>query len=212
VAENPDAIRREIEDTREEMADTIDALEYKADVKARATDKVTEMRESVAERADSVLSSIKGTAQRVTDNMRGGMNETTSTMQQGTGEMTDRARSGMQQSKRMAEDNPLLLAVGAVAAGFLVGMALPSTRVEDEKIGPKADEMKSQAMQKGSQMIERAGDKAQEAVQRTTDEAQSRIDDMRESGGSSSSGSSTGSSGSTGSTGLPPTGTYGSGM
>jgi len=78
VAENPDAIRREIEDTREEMAGTIDALEYKADVKARAANKVTEMRETVAERADSVLSSIKGTAQRVSEGMRGGMTDTTS--------------------------------------------------------------------------------------------------------------------------------------
>jgi hypothetical protein len=125
-------------------------------------------------------------------------------MQQGTGEMTDRARSGMEEGRRMAEDNPLLLALGAVAAGFLLGMALPTTRVEDEKIGPKADEMKSQAMQRGSEMIERAGDKAQEAVERTTDQARSKMDEARE--GSTS----TSSSGSTGTTDLPPTGTYGS--
>jgi ElaB/YqjD/DUF883 family membrane-anchored ribosome-binding protein len=200
VAENPDAIRREIEDTREEMAETIDALEYKADVKSRAKDKMTEMRESVAERADGVLSSIRDTAQRVTDNMRGGMTDTTSTMQQSTDEMSTRARSGMEQGKRLAEDNPLLLAVGAVAAGFLIGIALPGTRMEDEKLGPKADEVKSQAMQRGSEMIERAGDKAQETVQRTTDQARSAMEDARK-GGSS-----------TGSTGTlpPPTGTYGS--
>jgi ElaB/YqjD/DUF883 family membrane-anchored ribosome-binding protein len=199
VAENPDAIRREIEVTREEMADTIDAMEYKADVKARAADKVTELRESVAERADSVLSSMKGTAQRMTESMRGGMSDTTSTMQHETGEMTHRARSGMQQGKRMAEDNPLLVAAGAVAAGFLIGAALPGTRMEDERIGPKADEVKSQAMQRGSEMIERAGDKAQEKVQRTTDRARSKMDEMRE--GSTSGGASSGS--------LPPTGTNG---
>src|SRR5919205_1436870 len=125
--------------------------------------------------------------------------------------MTDRARSGMQQSKRMAEDNPLLLAVGAVAAGFLVGMALPNTRMENEKIGPKADEVKSQAMQKGSEMIERAGDKAQEVVERTTDQAQSRLEDMRESGTGSTTGTGT-TSGTTGTSDLPPTGTYGSNL
>jgi ElaB/YqjD/DUF883 family membrane-anchored ribosome-binding protein len=206
VAENPDAIRREIEDTREEMAETIDALEYKADVKSRAKDKMTEMRESVAERADGVLSSIRDTAQRVTDNMRGGMTDTTSTMQQSTDEMSTRARSGMEQGKRLAEDNPLLLAVGAVAAGFLIGIALPGTRMEDEKLGPKADEVKSQAMQRGSEMIERAGDKAQETVQRTTDQARSAMEDARK--GANSSGSSASSTGSTGT--LPPTGTYGS--
>ena len=206
MAENPDAIRREIEDTREEMAETIDALEYKADVKSRAKDKMTEMRESVAERADGVLSSIRDTAQRVTDNMRGGMTDTTSTMQQSTDEMSTRARSGMEQGKRLAEDNPLLLAVGAVAAGFLIGIALPGTRMEDEELGPKADEVKSQAMQRGSEMIERAGDKAQETVQRTTDQARSAMEDARK--GAGSSGSSASSTGSTET--LPPTGTYGS--
>jgi ElaB/YqjD/DUF883 family membrane-anchored ribosome-binding protein len=179
VVEDPDAIRREIEDTREEMADTIDALEYKADVKSRAKDKVTEVRESVAERADSVLSSIRGTAGRVTDNMRGGMSDTT-TMQGTTAEASDRARSGVEQGKRLAQDNPLLLALGAVAAGFLLGMALPGTRMEDERIGPTADEVKARAMQRGSEMIDRAGDKAQEAVERTTAEAQAKVDELRE--------------------------------
>jgi cell division septum initiation protein DivIVA len=199
VAENPDAIRREIEVTREEMADTIDAMEYKADVKARAADKVTELRESVAERADSVLSSMKGTAQRMTEGMRGGMSDTTSTMQRETGEMTHRARSGMQRGKRMAEGNPLLVAVGAVAAGFLIGAALPGSPMEDQRIGPKSDEVKSQAMRRGSEMVERAGHKAQETVQRTTDQARSRIEETRE--GSTSGGESTGSP--------PPTETYG---
>jgi ElaB/YqjD/DUF883 family membrane-anchored ribosome-binding protein len=182
------------------MAETIDALEYKADVRARARDRVSEMRETVAERADSVLSSIKGTAQRVGDSMRGDMSDTTRTMQQTTGQVTDHARSGVEQGKRIAEDNPLLLALGAVAAGFLIGMALPGTRMEDEKLGPKADELKTQAMQRGSEVIERAGDKAQEVVERTADQARSKIDEMREGGSTSTS---TGA--------LPPTGTYGTG-
>jgi len=99
-------------------------------------------------------------------------------MQRGTGEMTDRARSGMEQGRRMAEDNPLLLA-GAVAAGFLLGIALPTSRVEDEKIGPKSDEMKSQVTQRGSEIIERAGDKAQRAIERTIEQARSKMDEMR---------------------------------
>jgi ElaB/YqjD/DUF883 family membrane-anchored ribosome-binding protein len=140
MAEDPDAIRREIEDTREEMAETIDALEYKADVKSRAKDRVVDVRESMAERADNVLSSIRGTAQRVTETMRGGAIATTATMQDGTDEMNDRARSGIHQGKRLAEDNPLLLALGAMAAGFLIGVALPSTRMENRKMGSTADE------------------------------------------------------------------------
>jgi len=36
MGEDPRAIRSEIEDTRERMGDTVDALAYKADVKSRA--------------------------------------------------------------------------------------------------------------------------------------------------------------------------------
>jgi hypothetical protein len=116
------------------MAETIDAIEYKADVKSRARDRMTEMRQAVAERADTVLSSIRGTARRVSD---GAPSETTSMLGAAT-EMTDGANSGIRAGKRLAEDNPLLVAVGAAAAGFLIGMALPGTRMEDDRLGSTA--------------------------------------------------------------------------
>ena len=37
-----------------------------------------------------------------------------------------------------AQDNPLGLAVGAAAVGFLAGLLVPVTQVENEKIGPMA--------------------------------------------------------------------------
>jgi ElaB/YqjD/DUF883 family membrane-anchored ribosome-binding protein len=94
MAEDPDAIRREIADTREEIAETIDAIEYKADVPSRAGDRVSELRETVAGRADSLRASIRRAP--------------------------------------VVEDNPLLLAAGAAAAGFLIGLALPSARTRAE--------------------------------------------------------------------------------
>jgi hypothetical protein len=45
----------------------------------------------------------------------------------------------VRKSAGVAKENPLGLAVGAVAVGFLVGMLVPGSRVEDEKLGPKAD-------------------------------------------------------------------------
>jgi hypothetical protein len=129
VAENPDAIRREIEDTRDEMAETIDALEYKADVKSRARERVTELRGTVAERADAMLSSVRGTAQRVGDGMMGAARvDASSPVERSTTDVTGRARIGIEQGRRLAEDNPILLAIGAAAAGFLFGMAIPSGR------------------------------------------------------------------------------------
>jgi uncharacterized protein DUF3618 len=42
VAEGPDAIREAIDETRQDLADTIQALGHKADVKGRVSDKVHE--------------------------------------------------------------------------------------------------------------------------------------------------------------------------
>ena len=45
MGEDPDRIRREIEATRSEMGETVDALTYKADVKSRARDSIVEKKD-----------------------------------------------------------------------------------------------------------------------------------------------------------------------
>ena len=47
MGEDPDRIRAEIEQTRAEMSETVDALGYKTDVKARAKDSIQDKKESV---------------------------------------------------------------------------------------------------------------------------------------------------------------------
>jgi hypothetical protein len=54
-AEEPDSVaeaRADVERTREELADTVEALAYKADVKARAHDKAAEVKAQAAAKAD----------------------------------------------------------------------------------------------------------------------------------------------------------------
>ncbi len=67
--------------------------------------------------------------------------------------------------KRTAERNPLGLAIAGAAAGFLAGLLTPSTRVEDEKIGPMADEVKSTAAEAGREALERGKEVARETGQ-----------------------------------------------
>jgi len=49
--------------------------------------------------------------------------------------------------------------------GFLVGLAAPSTRVEDERLGPVADQVKDKARETGQEALERGKQVAQEATQ-----------------------------------------------
>ena len=78
----------------------------------------------------------------------------------------------------MAQRNPIGLALGGVAAGFLAGMVLPSTRIEDERIGPVSDEIIDRARDAGQEAIERGqqvaydvADAAGESVQQVADTA-----------------------------------------
>jgi hypothetical protein len=63
-----------------------------------------------------------------------------------------------------AESNPLGLGIAALASGFLIGMLLPSTNVENERLGPKADQLKEQAKETASEAVDRGKQVAQDAA------------------------------------------------
>jgi gas vesicle protein len=150
MGEDPDMIRREIEDTRERMGDTVDALGYKTDVKSRA-------KESVTGKVDSVKEKIVGAKDSA-------MEATPS-----SGDV----RHGARQAVGIAQENPLGLAVGAVAVGFLAGMLIPSTRVENERIGPMADQVKEQIKETGQEALEHGKAVASETASAAADAAKS---------------------------------------
>jgi gas vesicle protein len=135
VGQGPDEIREQIEETRARMGDTVEAIGYKADVKQRTSD-------WVADKKDAVVGRVKGATPD-------------------TGQM----REGAQRGVGMAKENPIGLAVGGVAVGFLVGLLIPSTRVEDERMGEVADQVKDSVRETGQEALERGKQVAQEAGQ-----------------------------------------------
>src|SRR3954465_2273993 len=163
MGEDPDRIRREIEQTRAEMGETVDALGYKTDVKARAKDSIQDKKESVMGAASSAKERSVGAGQSVNAAPPDG-------------------QQVKQQDKRaasVAQENPLGLAVGAVAVGFLAGMLIPSTRVEDEKRGPVADDVKDRAKQTGQEALERGKQVAQDAAQTAKESGQQHAEELR---------------------------------
>lgn len=104
MGEEPEVIEREIDATRERMSERIDALSYKADVKSRAGEGIADRRDAVADRVRGAMPSRE--------------------------EIRGHARRGGQ----LVRDNPLVLALGAAAAGVLIGLLLPSTPLE-ERLG-----------------------------------------------------------------------------
>jgi Protein of unknown function (DUF3618) len=159
MGQDPGAIRQDIEQTRAEMSETVEAIGYKADVPSRAKD-------AVSEKVENVKSAVSGTATRAKEAVTGAADRANAaTPSRGEAKQTTRQAVGM------AKENPLGLAIGAVAIGFLAGLAVPSTRVEDEKLGPVADQVKEKVKETGQEAVDRGRQVAQEVASTATDTA-----------------------------------------
>src|SRR3954454_23809799 len=173
MGEDPDRIRREIEQTRAEMGETVDALGYKTDVKARAKDSIQDKKESVMGVAQTAKDRLVGAGQSAKDSVVG----PGGTVGDKTPD-TEQVKQQARRAKSVAQENPLGLAVGSVAVGFLAGMLIPSTRVEDEKLGPVADDVKERAKETGQEALERGKQVAQDAAQTAKESGQQHADEL----------------------------------
>jgi hypothetical protein len=82
------------------------------------------------------------------------------------------------QAAGMAKENPLGLAIGAAALGFLAGLAVPSTKVEDQKLGPVADQVKDKVKETGQEALDRGKQVAQEVASTATDSAKEKTQEQ----------------------------------
>jgi ElaB/YqjD/DUF883 family membrane-anchored ribosome-binding protein len=96
-AKDPEQIREEIEETRREMGDTVEALAAKADVKARMREKIESTKESAAQKKDDLMGKARENS-------------------------PDSVSSGATQATELARENPVpAAAIGAFVGGFLLG-------------------------------------------------------------------------------------------
>ncbi len=90
-------IRAEIEQTRDELGDTVEALAAKTDVKARAQDRIHGAKESVSQIVDGVAAKAKAVT-------------------------PESASAGVQQVGATVQEKPLPFATGgAFVAGLVIG-------------------------------------------------------------------------------------------
>ncbi len=135
MGQDPGEIREEIEETRARMGDTVDAIGYKTDVRSRAGDWVSEKKDAVTGRVRGATPDTEG--------------------------VKETARRGV----GVAKENPLGLAIGGAAVGFMVGLLAPSTRIEDERMGEVADQVRGTLKDTGQEALERGKHVAQEATE-----------------------------------------------
>jgi len=164
MGQTPDDIREEIEETRVRMGETVEAIGYKADVKTRVKESVADKKDSVAGSLSGARDTVVGKADAVVSRVGGAVPD------------SGQVRSGARKVG-VSSENPLGLALVGAAAGFIVGTLVPSTRVEDEKLGEVSDQVTEKAREAGQEALQRGKSVAQEA-------AQSASDTLHERGGS----------------------------
>jgi hypothetical protein len=159
MGQDPDAIRQDIEQTRAEMSETVEAIGYKADVPSRA-------KEAVSDKVENVKTKVSDTATRAKEAVTGATDRA-SEASPSRGQVKQKTR----QVAGLAKENPLGLAIGAAALGFLAGLVVPSTRVEDEKLGRVADQVKDKVKETGQEALDRGKQVAQEVASTATETA-----------------------------------------
>lgn len=135
MGKDPSQIREEVEQTRAQMGETLEAVAERADVKGRAkelvTGKVEEAKGKVTQSALRTEGKAKHEAKRLSS---------------------------------AAQENPLGVTIGGIAMGFIAGLVMPSTKVEEEKLGPAGEELRDQAKKMSNEALERGKQVAQEAT------------------------------------------------
>ncbi len=125
------------------MANTVEALAYKTDVPARTRDAVNDRVEAIKGKVSDVVSAVKAVTSAATKT-------------QSLGSL-----------RSAAKDNPLGLAIGSVAAGFLIGLCLPVSEIERERVGRLGERMTEHARSAASDVLEQG----KAAVVQAVDEA-----------------------------------------
>jgi len=153
MGQSPSDIRAEIEETRARVGDEVDALSYKSDVPARMGDYVDDKKQAVKDKVTGVKDAITGT--------------TSDAMHATSEALPDGQQIG--RMKDTAERNPLGLAIGGAAIGFVAGLLIPSTRLEDRQMGEMSDkvidaarETAGDALESGKQVAADAADTAKD--------------------------------------------------
>jgi len=133
------------------VGDEVEALSYKTDVGARMDDYVDEKKQAVVSKVTGAKDAVTGAVGAVVPD-------------------SQQVKSSARSLGRTAQRNPLGLAVAGAAVGFLAGLVLPSTRVEDEHLGDASERVKETAADAGQQALVRGKDVAQSAIETVREE------------------------------------------
>jgi gas vesicle protein len=148
------------DDIREDIEETRARMGETVEAIGYKADVKSRVKESVAEKKDAVVSRVSG-AVPDGDQMKRGARKV-----------------------GISKQNPLGLAVAGAAAGFVLGTLLPSTSMEDERLGEMSDQVGEKAREMGQETLDRTKEVARGAVdtakEQTGEETQQLASSLRD--------------------------------
>lgn len=163
MSESPDAIRADIERTRAELGQDVDAL----------ADKV-----NPSKIADRQTAKIKGAFGSVRDRVMGAADDVRSSTSSAASDAADTASDVAHRAKAKAEGNPLAVGLIAFGAGLLAASLIPASTKEKElassakeQVQPLVDEVTSVAKQTAADLKEPVKDAVAAVQERAHDAA-----------------------------------------
>jgi Protein of unknown function (DUF3618) len=188
-----DEIRRQIDESRANLGAAVGALAYKADIKNRGKDVLEDKKEKVMEKVEDLKSKLpggdgQGVGEAIKAKLPDGdalksklpsgedvsqkVDALKSKLPDGVGDAAGRigdATPSAQDVKATASEHPLAVVAGAAAAGLAVGLALPETELERQKLAPTAQKIREQVQTRAQEIIEQVKDGAKDAIDSTAD-------------------------------------------
>ncbi len=178
MSNDPEQIRREIERTRSELSDNVNAL----------GDKVNPG--SIAKRQ---VGRVRGAATSVKDAVLGSASDASDTTQRLAGEVGDAVADAPTAVARKAQGSPIAAGLIAFGAGLLVSSMLPASRVEQqaaakvkdtaqpmvEDLTDTAKEIADNLKEPAQQAMEEVKSTATDAAATVKDEANSAADEVK---------------------------------
>lgn len=131
---------------------------------------IDDARERVASDVRSVARNAN-VVQRAKETAQGKVDETKAMV----GSRVKGARDALLAAAPSATENPLGMMFAGLAIGFLIGMLLPVSRFERDRIGPIAEDVKQRARTAGTEVMRRGGEVIKETIESARESAKTSL-------------------------------------
>lgn len=168
MSANPDRIRRDIEQTRDELSSDVDALTDRVNPRRMANERMGQARGALGRARERIM----GTASHARQAGGGRASEASHRTAETASSMRDRAKSMPHMSMERTEGSPLAAGLIAFGVGLLAAALVPPSRSEQQLAGQAkrtamehSDEFKQQASGAAQQMRDNLREPAQHAAE-----------------------------------------------